>query len=120
MAKTVMIGSARFDENGKPTKWEAVDAGDEGVRTINGIAPDDNGNIDTTAVTLGLYELKIDEPRYTGYGFAIKEPSSGDVFSQLSQDGLIINASAGDGYYYCHRSNLITRFLFTSCRSEGK
>ena len=25
MAKTVMIGSARIDENGKPTEWEAVD-----------------------------------------------------------------------------------------------
>lgn len=37
-----LLSVKAIDENGKPTEWEAADA----VKTVNGIAPDEDGNVE--------------------------------------------------------------------------
>lgn len=41
VGQTIIVKSV--DENGKPTEWEAADI--SGVETVNGIVPDENGNV---------------------------------------------------------------------------
>ena len=42
VGQTIVVKAV--DENGKPTEWEVVDV----VKTINGITPDENGNVEVT------------------------------------------------------------------------
>lgn len=84
------IAVKAVDENSKPTEWEAVDGNSGGVKTVNDVEPDESGNVTTTDYTWDYYTLKIGEPRYTGYGFAIKDSSNGSVYSIMSQTGFEI------------------------------
>lgn len=88
IGQTIVVSAV--DENGKPTEWEAVDGDSGGVKTVNDVEPDESGNVTTTDYTWDYYTLKIGEPRYTGYGFAIKNSSDGSVYSIMSQTGFEI------------------------------